>query len=172
MLFYINELAAEIRTKVMARYRDLRYIEWPTYHHAPLTRFVLSSQAFARDLMSMQKHNSTNLFPPASSSGHKLSGRIPPSPSHTLPYASPPNLTHRPLTSQAKSTYARNPTTAIGRHFILDPDSDDPLPYKVVGLRVSEGTMTYEVLLAGCCHIEDLEPEEIEHMMDNSAILG
>jgi hypothetical protein len=61
--------------------------------------------------------------------------------------------------------------TAVGHHFILDPDSADPLSYKVVGLRVSEGSMVYEVLLAGCCHMEDLEQEEVEGMMNASVIL-
>ncbi|KAF7969974.1 hypothetical protein HWV62_25458 [Athelia sp. TMB] len=46
---------------------------------------------------------------------------------------------------------------AIGRHFILDPDSADSLPYKVTGLRASEGTTVYEVLIAGSYHAEDLE---------------
>jgi hypothetical protein len=75
------------------------------------------------------------------------------SPSHTRPYLPPSNLTRRLLTHKEKSAYSANPITAIGHHFILGPNSSDPLPYKVIGLRVSEGTVIYEVLLAGCCHI-------------------
>ena len=93
------------------------------------------------------------------------------SPSHTHPYSSPSNLTRRLLTHKEKSAYSENPITVIGHHFILDSDSTDPLPYKVIGLRVSEGTMIYEVLLAGCCHAEDLEQEEVKCMMDDSVVL-
>ena len=92
-------------------------------------------------------------------------------PSNTHPYSSPSNLTRRLLTHEEQSAYSANPMRAIGRHFILDPDSADPLPYKVIGLRASEGTMIYEVLLAGSCHTEDLEQVEVEGMMNDSVIL-
>jgi hypothetical protein len=126
--------------------------------------------------MSTQQWNATNLHsygPPVPLPAPQSPGRMLVSPSHTLPhpYSSPLNLTRRPLTPKEKSAYAVNPITAVGHHFILDSDSADPLPYKVVGLRVSEGTVIYEVLLAGCSHMEDLEREEVKSMMDASIIL-
>jgi len=80
-------------------------------------------------------------------------------------------FTRRPLTLEEKSVYSANPITAIGKHFILDPDSSDPLPYKVAGVKASEGKVIYEVLFAGCFHVEDLEQQEVEDMMDSSNIL-
>ena len=64
-----------------------------------------------------------------------------------------------------------NPITAIGKHFILDPDSSDCLAYKVAGVKASEGKVIYEVLLGRCSHVEDLEQQEVEDMMDSSDIL-
>ena len=122
----------------------------------------------------MQQQNTTNSLPyelPVSSPTFQSPGPMITSPSHTHPYSLPSNLTGRLLTREEKSAYSANPITVIGHHFILDPDSADPLPYKVIGLRVSEGTMIYEVLLAGCCSAEDLEQEEVEGMMNDSVIL-
>lgn len=124
--------------------------------------------------MNVQQQHTTNSVPyelPVSSPTFQSPGRMIASPSHTHPYSSPSNLTRRLLTHKEKSAYSANPITVIGHHFILDPDSADPLPYKVIGLRVSEGTMIYEVLLAGCCHGEDLGQEEVEGMMNDSVIL-
>jgi hypothetical protein len=80
-------------------------------------------------------------------------------------------LTRRPLTLEEKSVYSVNPITAIGKHFILDPDSSDSLAYKVAGMKASEGKVIYEVLLGGCSHVEGLERQEVEDMMDSSDIL-
>ncbi|KAF7973842.1 hypothetical protein HWV62_14130 [Athelia sp. TMB] len=154
-LFHVNELDPGIRTKVMGRYRDL-------------------SQEFARELMAMQQPNAMNVPSyelPVSSPHLQLPGPMITPPPHTSPYSSPSNLTRRLLTQEEKSAYSANPMKAIGRHFILDPDSADPLPYKVSGLRASEQTMIYEVLMAGSCHAEDLEQEEVESMMNDSVIL-
>ena len=118
----------------------------------------------------MQQQNATNSMPyelPVASPTFQSPGPI--IASH--PYSSPSNLTRRLLTHKEKSAYSANPIGVIGRHFILDPDSADPLPYEVIGLRASEGTAIYEVLLAGCCHAEDLEQEEVEGMMNDSVIL-
>jgi hypothetical protein len=122
----------------------------------------------------LQQRNATNLnsYALAASSESPILGHMSASPSHALPapYSSPLNLTRRPLTPKEISAYAANPTAAVGHHFILDPNSD-PLSYKVVGLRVSERTMVYEVLLAGCSHTEDLDREEVQSMLNASVIL-
>jgi hypothetical protein len=80
-------------------------------------------------------------------------------------------LTRRALTREEKSVCLANPITAIGKHFILDPDSSDPLGYKIAGVKASEGKVIYEVLLDGCFHVEDLEQQEVEDMMNSSDIL-
>jgi hypothetical protein len=94
-------------------------------------------------------------------------------PSHCMSplYSSPPMLTRHTLTCEEKSVYSANPITTIGKHFILDPDSSDPLAYKVAAMKASEGKVIYEVLLGGCFHVEDLEQQEVEDMMDSSDIL-
>ena len=48
-------------------------------------------------------------------------------------------LTHHTLTCEERCIYSVNPITAIGKHFILDPDSSDCLAYKVAGVKASEG---------------------------------
>jgi hypothetical protein len=100
-------------------------------------------------------------------------GQVLASPFHCAspPYSSPPTLTPRALTREEKSVYSANLITAIGKHFILDPDSSDPLAYTVAGVKASEGRVIYEVLLGGCFHVEDLEQQEVEDMMDSSDIL-
>ncbi|KAF7971566.1 hypothetical protein HWV62_20808 [Athelia sp. TMB] len=131
-------------------------------------------QAFSRELVAMQQQNAASTLPyepPVSSPTFWPPSPVTASPSRIHPYSSPSNLTRRLLTHEEKAAYSANPIGVVGRHFILDPDSADPLPYKVIGVRVSEGITIYEVLLAGCCHADDLEQEEVEGMMNDSVIL-
>jgi hypothetical protein len=139
------------------------------------TDLSLPSHAFAQELLVMQQQNATRMqdgvqcpFSPA----HPSAGQALASPSHcaSKPY-SPPPLTRRPLTPEEKSIFSANPITAIGKHFILDPDSSNPLAYKIAGVKASEEKVIYEVILGGCFHTEDLERQEVEDMMDSSDIL-
>jgi hypothetical protein len=103
---------------------------------------------------------------------YNLSGSVSPARALNDHYTAPSHISGRLLTIEEKASYAVNPLALIGRHFILDADSTYPLPFKVVGVKISEGPTIIEVFFAGCSCAEALEYKEVMDMIDGSTFLS
>ena len=103
---------------------------------------------------------------------YNLFGPVSPASALNDHYKAPSHIFGQLLTTEEKASYAVNPLALIGHHFILNADSTDPLPFKVVGVKISEGPIIIEVFFAGCSRTEALEYKEVMEMIDGSTFLS
>jgi hypothetical protein len=89
------------------------------------------------------------------------------------PYAGPPDpLNPHRLGDEEKKTLLANPASAVGRQFILLPDTPEALAYKITGVCVLEDGSTYYLKFIGCVGSAEVGSEEVERMFRDSVLVG
>jgi hypothetical protein len=149
--YVIAEEPQRTQTKIDKRLAQLRYVPYLVIRYSLIG--LLDKRLFK------SSYRAERLYAAASS--------------YTRPICRPPDsLNRRQLTDEERKMLSTNPMSSVGKQFIHLLDNSEELAYKIVGLRVTEDGITYEVRFSECVDSVEVSSDEMEAMVQDSVLVG